>query len=75
MWILRNGKRIRVDIYLDPIWNKNDVMSIRNLVARFMAQGHTQSDAASLASAALWKRKWPETVYRPSIEKSLTVLE
>ena len=68
MWILRNGRRIRVDIYRDPIWNKNDILSVCNLVARFIAQGHILSDAASLASAALWKRKWPETTYGSSVE-------
>jgi len=73
MWILRNGRRIRVDIYLDPIWNKNDISSVRNLVARFIAQGHTQTDAASLASAALWKRKWPDTTYKPAVENLLNI--
>jgi hypothetical protein len=71
MWILRNGRRIRVDIYIDPIWNKNDILSVRNLVARFISQGHTQTDAASLAAITLWKRKWPETAYGPSVEKTI----
>lgn len=71
MWLLRNGKRIRVDLYIDPSWNLNDASSARNLFARFIALGHSYSDASSFAAATIWKRKWPETIYPVPIERAL----
>jgi len=73
MWILRNGLRIRVDMYVDPCWNNDDIMSARNLFARFITSGYSKSDASSFAATIIWKRKWPDTTYSKPLEQSLLI--
>ena len=70
MWLLRNGRPIRVDIYMDPCWTSHDCWTARNLYARFLSLGNSSVEAESLASVAVWKQKWNMT-YPARIEKSL----
>jgi len=71
MWLLRNGKIIRVDIFTDPCWNSKDIWSARNTYAKYVSMGYTHSDAYSLASAKIWKHKWKGITYSASFEKTL----
>lgn len=71
MWILRNGKRIRVQLIEDPCWNESDKWTARNLYAKFISEGYSTNDSASLASASVWKKKWPGTTYSDWIENTL----
>ena len=72
MWILRNGKRIRVKLIEDPCWNVADKWTARNLYAKFISAGYSTNDSASLASAAVWKKKWVGTTYSDWIENTLS---
>ena len=67
-WQLRNGQYIRVILNIDPCWNKKDVMKAGNLYVKFISSGYDESEARSLASAAIWKEKWPGTVYSSNTE-------
>ena len=71
MWLLRNGKRIRVVLKEDPVWNKSDKWSARNLYAKFMYAGYSSSESASLASVGVWKKKWDGIAYADWIENAL----
>lgn len=71
MWILRNGKHIRVDIDIDPSWNENDIWQARNLYSRFKSMGYSNSDCAVYASVIVWKKKWNGTTYSKEIETAL----
>ena len=72
MWVLRDGKRIRVDLNTDPCWTSADIWSARNLYAKFISLGYSAGDSTSLASAAIWKKKWVGTKYADWIEQALT---
>lgn len=72
MWVLRDGVIIRVELFEDPCWNKKDIWSARNLFAKFISLGYSVNESTSLASAAVWKNKWPGTLYNNVIEKGLT---
>lgn len=72
MWVLRNGRHIRVTLDVDPCWSSVDVWQARNLFARFKVLGYDDADCSSLAAAAVWKRKWAGTMYNSVVESQLT---
>lgn len=72
MWVLRNGRHIRVTLDVDPCWSSADVWQARNLFARFKLLGYDDADCSSLAAAAVWKRKWAGTMYNSVVESQLT---
>lgn len=71
MWVLRNGRHIRVSLDIDRCWSNDDIWQARNLFARFKILGYDDADCSSLASAAVWKRKWAGTVYNSVVESQL----
>ena len=71
MWLLRDNKIIRVDMYIDPCWNESDIWRARNLVGRFKHLGYSDEDANSMAAAQIWKSKWNGTQYNRRVEKTL----
>jgi len=71
MWLLRDGQRIKIEIIEDPCWNKVDVWSARNNYAKFISLGYSKDEATSLANAAVWKHKWPGTIYNKVLERVL----
>lgn len=70
MWLLRKGRIIRVDMYIDPCWSSQDCWTASNLYARFRSLGSSSTEAESLASVAVWKQKW-NLAYPARVEKSL----
>jgi len=71
MWILRNGRHIRVTLEIDRCWNSDDIWHAANLFGRFKVLGHDDDTANSLACAAVWKMKWQGTVYNSVLESQL----
>ena len=71
MWLLRNGQRIRIELIEDPCWNTEDIWSARNNYAKFISLGYSKNESTSLASAAVWKHKWPGTSYSLILENAL----
>lgn len=69
---MRNGSRIRVHMNEDPCWNSLDKWTARNLYAKFISFGYTVQEASSLASAGVWKKKWPGTTYSDWVENVLS---
>lgn len=64
MWLLRNGRRIRVLLYIDPCWTAEEQWSLFNRYAKGVATGLSSMEAESAAAAAVWKSKWPAISYR-----------
>jgi hypothetical protein len=56
----------------DPSWSNNDKWTARNLYAKFICIGYSVQESASLASAGVWKKKWPGTIYPDRIENILS---
>ena len=71
MWLLRKGRLIRVDLYIDPCWSASEIWSMRNMYCRFRSDGLSDSEAISLASVKLWKEKWSGTQYIDRVELSV----
>ena len=61
VWILRYGRRIRVDLYTDPCWNSRDKWTLYTTYAKFISEGVSEERSESLAAAAVWKQKWKVT--------------
>jgi hypothetical protein len=70
-WVLRNGRYIRVVLNIDPCWSRADICKGANLYAKFICDGFNESEASSLASAAIWKTKWVGTIYDRKTETIL----
>lgn len=70
-WVLRNGNYIRVILNIDPCWTRKDILKAGNLYAKFICAGYSESEATSLATAAIWKAKWEGTVYDNKTESVL----
>jgi hypothetical protein len=64
MWLLRNGRRIRVVLYVDPCWTLEERWTLFNRYAAGVAAGMSQEAAESAAAATVWKSKWPAITYR-----------
>jgi len=64
MWLLRNGRRIRVLLYIDPCWSVEERWRLFNLYAKGLVAGLSREEAESTAAAAVWKSKWPAITYR-----------
>jgi len=73
MWLLRNGRQIRVEILEDPCWNDADKWTARNLYVRFMSLGYGKEYSTSLANAGVWKKKWGGTQYPEWLEGALSI--
>jgi hypothetical protein len=71
-WLLRNGRYIRVILNIDPCWSKADICKASNIYAKFICNGYSESEAASLASASVWKEKWVGTIYDKRTETILS---
>lgn len=63
MWLLRNGRRIRVLLYIDPCWTVEERWSLFNRYAAGVATGLSKTEAESAAAMGVWKRKWPAITY------------
>jgi hypothetical protein len=74
MWILCNGKITGVQILIDPTWSKLDIWSFSNMYAKLINLGYSENDSRSYATAYIWKKKWPETVFHHTLEKTLTLV-
>lgn len=72
MLAIRNGSIIRVHMIEDTCWNTSDKWTARNLYAKFISFGYTVQESGSLASAGVWKKKWPGTTYPLWIENTLS---
>jgi hypothetical protein len=75
MWLLRDGRHIRVDLENDPCWSNNDIWKARNLYARFKSIGYSNDDCAIYASASVWKNKWVGTKYSKEVESTLSAIQ
>ena len=75
MWMLRDGRHIRVDLETDPCWSEMDNWRARNLFARFKSLGYVNEDCAIYASAAVWKSKWAGTIYSNEVESTLRAIQ
>ena len=75
MWMLRDGRHIRVDLETDPCWSEMDIWKARNLFVRFKSLGYTNEDCAIYASAAVWKKKWAGTIYSDEVESTLRAIQ
>jgi hypothetical protein len=71
-WLLRNGRYIRVILNIDPCWSKADICKAGNIYVKFICNGYSESEAASLASASVWKEKWVGTIYDKKTETILS---
>ena len=71
MWLLRNGRRIRVELYTDPSWNREERWSFSIAYAKFLSEGFGVERAEALAAASIWKTKWKGIVYDPGVEQAL----
>lgn len=75
MWLLREGRIIRVDLEIDPCWNTMDIWKAQNLFARFKSLGYSSDDCAIYASALVWKNKWSGTKYSDEVESTLSAIQ
>jgi len=63
MWLLRNGRRIRADLYIDPCWTHEERWSLYNQYVKYVISGMSKESAESAAAKDLWKRKWSTIAY------------
>lgn len=59
---------------MDPTWSKLDMWTFSNMYAKFINFGYNEVDAKSYATAYVWKKKWPETVFHETLEKTLLLV-
>ena len=74
MWILTKGKFTRVPSSTDSTWSQNDIWSFRNIYSKLINAEYDENQSKSYATAYVWKRKWPKTLFHPALEKTLLLI-
>ena len=72
----RGGKLVLIFVKpdADPCWSAADMCRAATFEARWASMGVSEDERRRLLPCAIWKAKWPETVFHDTVMKRLEEL-